>query len=98
MYPVGVPPQNMIISFMSVSKVMSQWPRGAGEVAGCSLIQVLPFQIQVPLKCVLFWAIPPNSSNWLVAGSQAMAAPLLAGGELAGCCWVQDPFQVQVSP
>ena len=68
-------------------------------MAGCNWVQLLPFHVQVWLeKPVPVVALPPNSRNWLVAGSKTIEAPVRAEGLRVGLWSVQVvPVRVQVS-
>jgi hypothetical protein len=75
-----------------------------GEVAGCSCVQVVPFQVQVSPRQpppVKGRRLPPNSSNCPVAGppasasgSTATAAATSAGPEMRDA--VSPPFPLTV--
>src|SRR5207248_10856285 len=81
------------------SSVSSGLLSRAGPVAGCSSVQVAPFQLQVSIRVgSAFAAPPPKRMTVPEEASKASAPKLRPGGETAGLSWLQrQPSQVQVS-
>src|SRR5207248_789950 len=81
------------------SSVSSGLLSRAGPVAGCSSVQVAPFQLQVSIRVgSAFAAPPPKRMTFPEEASKASAPKLRPGGETAGLSWLQwQPSHAQVS-
>src|SRR5207249_3494470 len=72
------------------SSVSSGLLNRAGPVAGCSSVQVAPFQLQVSFRVgSAFAAPPPKRMTFPEEASKARAPKLRPGGETAGLSWLQ---------